>query len=92
MTEIENVSDGQSSKEQLRSYVERIERLEEEKAALSGDIKSIYDEAKQHGFDVPALREVIKQRKKDPEALKELENWVDTYKANLGMLDEAHAA
>jgi uncharacterized protein (UPF0335 family) len=66
--------------------VERIERLEEEKKALADDIKDVYGEAKANGFDVKALRTVIRLRKQDVEERKEQEAILETYLHALGML------
>ncbi len=77
----------QSAKDQLRSYVERIERLEEEKAALSGDIKDLYAQAKSSGFDTKALRTVIRLRKQDAAERRDQEAVLATYMHALGMLE-----
>ena len=69
----------------LRSYVERIERLEEEKAALAADIKDVYSEAKSSGFDSKILRQIIRLRKKEKEELQEEEHLLELYRAALGM-------
>ena len=74
--------------EQLRSFIERIERLEEEKSALSGDIKEVYAEAKGNGFEPRIMRQIIKIRKMDKEALDEEESLLDLYKRALGMSPE----
>jgi uncharacterized protein (UPF0335 family) len=71
--------------ERLRSFIERIERLEEEKSALSGDIKEVYGEAKGDGFEPRIMRQIIKIRKMDKEALDEQESLLDLYKRALGM-------
>jgi uncharacterized protein (UPF0335 family) len=71
--------------EQLRSFIERIERLEEEKSALSGDIKEVYAEAKGNGFEPRIMRQIIKIRKMDKDALDEEESLLDLYKRALGM-------
>ena len=71
---------------QLRSVVERIERLEEEKKGLSDDIKDIYAEAKGNGFDVKALRKIISLRKKDHAERQEEEAILELYMAALGMV------
>lgn len=71
----------------LRSYIERIERLEEEKAALNADIKDVFAEAKGTGFDVKIMRQVIRLRKMEPQALDEQEALLDLYKRALGMVD-----
>ena len=65
--------------ERLRSIVERIERLQEERAALANDVKDIYAEAKSAGFDVPALRQLIRIRAQDAAKVEERDMWVDTY-------------
>lgn len=56
----------------VHSYVDRVERLEEEKKALAADIKDVYGEAKEHGLDVGVLRALVAKRKKDPDKLSEL--------------------
>jgi uncharacterized protein (UPF0335 family) len=76
-----------STQSQLKSVVERIERLEEEKSAIAGDIKDVYAEAKANGFDVKALRKVVRLRKQDQAARREEEAVLATYMAALGMLD-----
>ena len=73
--------------ERLRSLVERIERLEEEKKALADDIKEIYAEAKSAGFDTKVLRKVIRQRKIDARELEEQETILDLYRRALGMIE-----
>jgi uncharacterized protein (UPF0335 family) len=69
--------------DRLRSIVERVERLEEEKKALSSDIKDIFAEAKSAGFDVKVLRAVIKLRKLDDAALQEQDTLIDLYRRAL---------
>lgn len=76
---------GGNSNEHLKSFVERVERLEEEKKDLAEDIKSVYAEAKGTGFDVAALRKVIALRKQDKDELAEQKAILDTYLAALGM-------
>lgn len=71
--------------ERLRSIVERIERLDEEKKALAGDIRDIYLEAKSGGFDVKVLRQLIALRRKEPAVIEEQETTLDTYRRALGM-------
>lgn len=73
-------------KEQLKAFVERIERLEEDKKAVATDIKDVYGEAKVNGFDVKALRHIIALRKLDVNERQEHEAIVETYLAALGML------
>ncbi|MDR1691595.1 MAG: DUF2312 domain-containing protein [Rickettsiales bacterium] len=67
------------AKEQLRKFIERIERLEEEMKNLRTDIKEVFDEAKISGFDVPALKQVLKMKKIDPEKREMQEVMVRTY-------------
>jgi uncharacterized protein (UPF0335 family) len=73
------------SAERLRSFVERIERLEEEKAALAGDIREVYSEAKGAGYDIKVLRQVMRLRKLDKDARAEQEAVLETYLRALGM-------
>jgi len=73
------------AKEQLRSVVERIERLEEEKQALADDIKEVYAEAKANGFDTKTLRQVVRLRKQDLAERQEQEALLDLYMHALGM-------
>jgi len=74
------------AKDQLKSIVERIERLEEEKKATSDDIKDVYAEAKGNGFDTKALRTIVKMRKQDVDERREQEEVLETYMHALGML------
>ncbi len=69
--------------DQLRSIVERIERLEEEKANIAADIRDVYAEAKGNGYDVKALRQVIRLRKIDPQDRQEQEALLDVYRSAL---------
>ena len=69
----------------LRAFVERIERLEEEKKALSDDIKDVYGEAKGNGFDVKVMRKIVSIRKQDRDKRMEEETILDLYLAALGM-------
>jgi len=71
--------------DRLRSLVERIERLEEERKALGSDIKDIYAEAKSAGFDVKVLRQLIRIRKQEPADVEEQETLLDLYKRAIGM-------
>ena len=73
--------------EQLRSYVERIERLEEEKAALAADIREVYAEAKGNGLDTKVMRQVVRLRKMDSSDREEQEELLDLYKRALGMAE-----
>jgi uncharacterized protein (UPF0335 family) len=74
--------------DRLKSFVERIERLETEKKALSGDIKEVYAELKGTGFDAAVVREIIKIRRADKDELDEHEAILDLYLRALGMLPE----
>jgi uncharacterized protein (UPF0335 family) len=73
------------AKGQLRSLVERIERLEEEKKAIAGDIKEVFGEAKANGFDTKILRKVIALRRRDPHERQEEEAMLDLYLSALGI-------
>jgi uncharacterized protein (UPF0335 family) len=77
---------------QLRSIVERIERLEEEKKTIAADIKEVYAEAKGNGFDTKILRKVIALRKRDADERLEEEAMLDVYLSALGMAAELKAA
>jgi len=74
------------AKDQLKSIIERIERLEEEKKTISDDIRDVYAESKGNGFDVKALRAIIRLRKQDPNERQEQETILETYMQALGML------
>jgi uncharacterized protein (UPF0335 family) len=74
-------------KDQLKAFIERIERLEEEKKAIADDIKDVYAEAKGSGFDVKALRTIVRLRKQDPDERREEETILETYMHALGMLN-----
>ena len=74
------------AKDQLKAFVERVERLEEEKKALSDDIRDVYAEAKGNGIDVRSLRVVVRLRKQDINERKEQEAILETYLHALGML------
>ncbi len=74
------------AKDQLKSIIERVERLEEDKKAISDDIKDVYSEAKGNGYDVKALRRIVALRKQDPDKRAEQEAILDTYMHALGML------
>ncbi len=76
----------QFAKEQLRAIVERIERLEEEKKAIADDIRDVYAEAKGNGYDVKALRTVVRLRKQDKDERAEQEAILETYLHALGMI------
>lgn len=74
------------AKDQLKSFVERIERLEEEKKTFTDDIRDVYAEAKGNGFDTKALKAVIRLRKQDKDERDEQQSIIDTYMNALGML------
>jgi uncharacterized protein (UPF0335 family) len=74
------------AKDQLKAFVERIERLEEEKKAIGDDIKDVYAEAKGNGFDTKALRTIVRLRKQDADERKEHETILETYMHALGMI------
>ena len=77
-----------SSREHLRAFIERIERLEEEKKAIADDIREVFAEAKTMGFDLKAVRAILKIRKQEPHIREEEEAVLATYLAALGMLPE----
>jgi uncharacterized protein (UPF0335 family) len=74
------------AKDHLKAFVERVERLEEEKKAIADDIKDVYAEAKGNGFDVKALRVIVRLRKQDQDERKEHETVLETYMHALGMI------
>lgn len=71
--------------EQLRSYIERVERLEEEKAGLGADIRVVYAEAKGNGFDPKIMRQIVRLRKMDAQDRQEMEALLDVYRAALAV-------
>lgn len=79
---------GNISSDQLKSIVERVEKLEEEKAGIGSDIKDIYAEAKGNGYDAKAIRKVIALRKKDAAERDEEEHILDVYKRALGLIPD----
>ena len=80
------MADGTVAADQLRLFIERIERLEEEKKTISDDIRDVYAESKGNGFDVKALRAVIRLRKQEPTERNEQQLILETYMNALGML------
>jgi uncharacterized protein (UPF0335 family) len=78
--------------DQLKSIIARVEKLEEEKAAIADDIKDVFAEAKGNGYDVKAIRQIIKLRKMDAQEREEEETILDTYMRALGMLPEFEEA
>lgn len=71
--------------DRLKSFIERVEKLEEEKTAIAGDIREVYSEAKAAGFDVKVMRQIIKLRKMDRNDREEQEALLDTYMRALDM-------
>jgi uncharacterized protein (UPF0335 family) len=82
---MEDVAQSGVAAEELKQFIERIERLEEEKAAISGDIKDVFAEAKGRGFDVKAIRQILRIRKKDHAERQEEEAILELYLQALGM-------
>jgi len=74
------------AKDQIRSIVERVERLEEERKTISDDIRDVYVEAKGNGYDVKALRTIVRMRKQDANERAEQETILETYMHAMGML------
>jgi uncharacterized protein (UPF0335 family) len=74
------------AKDHLKAFVERVERLEEEKKAITDDVRDVYAEAKASGYDVKAMRTVVRLRKLDANERKEQEAILETYLHALGML------
>ena len=74
------------AKDQLKAFIERVERLEEEKKAISDDIRDVFAEAKGNGYDVKALRTIVRLRKQDKDERAEQEAILETYLQALGML------
>jgi uncharacterized protein (UPF0335 family) len=81
------MADGAVAVDQLRLFIERIERLEEEKKGIADDIKDVYAEAKATGFDPKTMRSIVRLRKMDKGDRQEMEALLDTYKAALGLSD-----
>ncbi len=82
------MSDLGVGRDQLRAFIERVERLEEEKRAISEDIKEVYGEAKGSGFDTKVMRQVVRIRKQDRNERMEQEAILDTYLHALGMVPD----
>lgn len=79
------MSEGNVAAEQLRLFIERIERLEEEKKGIADDIKDVYLEAKANGYDVKTMRTIVRLRKMENHARQEAEALLETYKNALGI-------
>ena len=84
-TQSDDTKTGGIAADRLRSIVDRIERLEEERKALGSDIKDIYAEAKSAGFDIKVLRQLIRIRKQETAEVEEQETMLDLYRRALGM-------
>lgn len=74
-----------SADDQLRLFIERIERLEEERKGVADDIRDTYNEAKSQGYDAKIMRQIVRLRKMEPHDRLEMEAILDTYKAALGL-------
>jgi len=81
-----NVRAGGVAVDQLKAIIARVEKLEEEKAGITADIRDVFSEAKGNGFDVKAIRSIIKRRKMDAQEVEDQEAILDTYMRALGML------
>ena len=79
------MSEGNIAADQLRLFIERIERLEEEKKGIADDIKEIYAEAKSTGYDTKTMRQIVRLRKLEKHVRLEAEALLETYKASLGL-------
>jgi uncharacterized protein (UPF0335 family) len=82
---VEDVASSGVAADELKQFIERVERLEEEKAAISGDIKEVFAEMKGRGFDVKAIRTILRIRKKDHAERQEEEAILELYMQALGM-------
>ncbi|HEX2581472.1 MAG TPA: DUF2312 domain-containing protein [Dongiaceae bacterium] len=76
---------GHIAEARLKSFIERVEKLEEERAAIAQDIKEVYSEAKGAGFDSKIMRQIIRLRRLDPQVRAEQEQLLDVYKRAIGM-------
>lgn len=81
-----NIGDNSIAADQLRLFIERIERLEEDKKGIADDIRDVYSEAKAHGYDAKIMRHVIRLRKMDRQDRLEQEALIDAYLSALGLL------
>ena len=80
------MSEATVSNDQLRLFMERIERLEEEKKGVADDIRDVYSEAKSQGYDTKIMRQIFKLRKMEPHDRAEMEALLDVYKSALGLV------
>jgi len=81
----DTISSDSVAQDQIRAFIERIERLEEEKASIAGDIKEVFAEAKGNGFDTKVLRKIVSIRKQDHNERMEQEALLELYLTALGM-------
>lgn len=79
------MTEAQTTDDQLRLFIERIERLEEEKKAIADDIRDVYAESKSQGYDAKIMRQIVRLRKMEPNDRQEMEAILDLYKAALGL-------
>ena len=79
------MSQGNVAADQLRLFIERIERLEEEKKGIADDVRDVYAEAKAQGYDPKIMRQIVRLRKMEPHDRQEMEAILETYLAALGM-------
>lgn len=86
LDDVERATGTLFAKDQLKSIIERVERLEEEKAEIAEQVREVYAEAKGNGFDVAALKAIVRMRKQDANERAERETILETYMAALGML------
>lgn len=85
MSETEGATVGGIAVDRLRSIIDRVERLEEERKALGADIRDVFQEAKSAGFDVKVVKQILKLRKQEPAEIEEQETLLDIYRRALGM-------
>lgn len=83
---VENAAETNVAADELRSFIERIERLEEEKKQIADDVKDVYGEAKSRGYDTKVLRKVVSMRKQDANERAEMDAILDLYLQALGMV------
>lgn len=79
------MSDGAVAADQLRLFIERIERLEEEKKGIADDIRDVYAESKSNGFDVKIMRQIVRLRKMETHDRQEMDAILDTYRSALNL-------
>jgi len=79
------MTNGTIARDQLRQFIERVERLEEEKKGIADDIREVYSEAKGQGYDPKIMRQIVRLRKMQPHDRAEMEAILDTYKSALGI-------